>query len=227
MPRIGENPRVDPRVRGGGAASSAARRTAAGRSPRARGRPTVANAAMDAVRSIPACAGEAPAAPRRCRQPAVDPRVRGGGWCSWCPPSGGGGRSPRARGRPRVDAWASTWGRSIPACAGEAGQGQPEGRGQQVDPRVRGGGRNLPLMPASLSGRSPRARGRRVAVIRQSDPDGSIPACAGEAGADLLKYWEARVDPRVRGGGISAMVLPGKAGGRSPRARGRLLGLSP
>ncbi len=52
-------PQVDPRVRGGGQDVTRSALIAAGRSPRARGRPTYSRRADWLIGSIPACAGEA------------------------------------------------------------------------------------------------------------------------------------------------------------------------
>ena len=70
--------RVDPRVRGGDGWAYARESGAAGRSPRARGRPRRKLIENDQTRSIPACAGETIFCVLWIVMAWVDPRVRGG-----------------------------------------------------------------------------------------------------------------------------------------------------
>ncbi len=91
--------RVDPRVCGGGVIRSIIPCSAAGRSPRMRGRRSHKRPTVTASGSIPAYAGEAPRSPVDDIGHGVDPRVCGGGrvaaFCTWLDR----GRSPRMRGR--------------------------------------------------------------------------------------------------------------------------------
>ncbi len=58
-----------------------------------------------------------------------------------------------------------------------------------------------------MRGRSPRGRGRQYAVINTGMRDGSIPAWAGETGAQLGRKTGRGVDPRVGGGDVVMRVL--------------------
>ena len=214
-------PQVDPRVRGGDNTWWRWRMRGLGRSPRARGRPPAAAPRGAVPGSIPACAGETPEWREDQRRGRVDPRVRGGDADEKRKAKTSAGRSPRARGRQAGFFGDGRSGGSIPACAGETA-GTSIGRGEsRVDPRVRGGDASGKPIRRTVTGRSPRARGRRFPTSSQPQKKGSIPACAGETDKQASSQPSQQVDPRVRGGDscISPIVPPGW--GRSPRARGR------
>ena len=86
---------------------------------------------------------------------------------------------------------------------------------------MRGGGRIHAAKTLIDEGRSPHARGRRMAHEKPENKDGSIPACAGEAGVKSYFYCRAGVDPRMRGGGYVFFIFQRQHQGRSPHARGR------
>ena len=131
------------------------------------------------------------------------------------------GRSPHARGRPTAGAAKGRASRSIPACAGEAASTSMPCSMMRVDPRMRGGGAAADHLADQLAGRSPHARGRHRLRLGRRFQDGSIPACAGEAGPRRSRPRAHRVDPRMRGGGSSPAPAPRARRGRSPHARGR------
>ncbi len=223
MQTLGEDRRVDPRVRGGATGSGSVTAPVRGRSPRARGSlrwPCVDYAAWG---SIPACAGEPPTSPWWAAITRVDPRVRGGARRTTIPYRSVMGRSPRARGSLDHSGVGVPGAGSIPACAGEPALrftrlGEP-----RVDPRVRGGARRTRRASTPHRGRSPRARGSPGAAAYGPTKAGSIPACAGEPGPCGLYGWGAGVDPRVRGGAFVNANIEAGGVGRSPRARGSRL----
>ena len=131
------------------------------------------------------------------------------------------GRSPRARGRLQRLRHAHRLRGSIPACAGETNTETRNETPGWVDPRVRGGDRQLRLRGVPCQGRSPRARGRPRSGVRTSVAAGSIPACAGETRTRSGRQRPAQVDPRVHGGDRQGSSAMGDPVGRSPRARGR------
>ncbi len=235
--------RVDPRVRGGAIESVHFFLLCAGRSPRARGSRRVRGRAATRSGSIPACAGE-PGARGRCRTSTrVDPRVRGGADQTYgqitdaegrSPRARGsrsgdlargeiGGRSPRARGSPASPSANDVAAGSIPACAGEPAGSLGLRASRRVDPRVRGGASHAAMMYSRATGRSPRARGSRLAGDGCGIGSGSIPACAGEPEIPLRHRPAHGVDPRVRGGAIRHSAADFPSTGRSPRARGSLV----
>ena len=135
--------------------------------------------------------------------------------------SGGGGRSPHARGRleglPRRDGGIG----SIPACAGETILCLAAVSVVQVDPRMRGGDDVASPDPTAGAGRSPHARGRRCCFPRPNSRSGSIPACAGETNRVVFAVRPSQVDPRMRGGDGTSGTRYHTVSGRSPHARGR------
>ena len=182
-PAIGlllESIRVYPRVCGGTAIHRCRRRAMSGLSPRVRGNPTRPNHDPDRERSIPACAGEPPAAGPRLRGRGVYPRVCGGTVTRFGASVGASGLSPRVRGNRE---WASAepdLEGSIPACAGEPVPGNPVCGRPEVYPRVCGGTAADTDPPRKSLGLSPRVRGNRDPVVHVLEVGGSIPACAGE-----------------------------------------------
>ncbi len=213
--------RVDPRVRGGGATHRHKGHDIWGRSPRTRGRQVHSVLSEPSRGSIPAYAGEAIRSKCRTMRARVDPRVRGGGTHPDEPLRGNTGRSPRTRGRQEAAAMLEALGGSIPAYAGEATVTDESTKSPQVDPRVRGGGLTLAVRLATVTGRSPRTRGRHWCAKMKTPVFRSIPAYAGEAQPGSISSAFDRVDPRVRGGGKSTFLKGKNHAGRSPRTRGR------
>ncbi len=113
---------------------------------------------------------------------------------------------------------------SIPACAGKPYCEQVAMGLPKVDPRVRGEAFISAKSKRSLWGRSPRARGSRRRNRPRLPQQGSIPACAGKPRYNAHKDSPGQVDPRVRGEARAACVSGLIARGRSPRARGSLMG---
>ena len=192
-----------------------------GLSPRVRGKPGCCRRRQPALRSIPACAGEAREPARRYRPPAVYPRVCGGSSSGSQRPSVQAGLSPRVRGK-LIVAY-RRYGKlgSIPACAGEAPGTAGAYRKRRVYPRVCGGSLRRRRCRCLLRGLSPRVRGKHAVGHRLISSCGSIPACAGEAYPHQPRPALPRVYPRVCGG--SKAVANGKSTlfGLSPRVRGK------
>ena len=110
---------VYPRVCGGTGKSRPWFRRRTGLSPRVRGNQELAREMEQAMRSIPACAGEPSAIGGNSRAEQVYPRVCGGTDQMLGGTQGVHGLSPRVRGN-LVDVFRPLLGqRSIPACAGE------------------------------------------------------------------------------------------------------------
>ena len=170
--------------------------------------------------SIPAWAGE----PRHhaivTRPARVDPRVGGGAAERFVHSRPGEGRSPRGRGsRVRQGLEPGTKG-SIPAWAGEPYRITPTGGDTRVDPRVGGGAGDRVAQACALEGRSPRGRGSHDRRAVEANPDGSIPAWAGEPTIASSARDQGAVDPRVGGGAPRVPLRLVGRRGRSPRGRG-------
>ncbi len=172
--------------------------------------------------SIPACAGEPPAAWTRRGSAAVYPRVCGGtAWVRLSSVSMSG-LSPRVRGNRIQAPVAGHQHRSIPACAGEPPYGPGDCGRSGVYPRVCGGTVCLVFIPRRVVGLSPRVRGNLGGRSGPRRLAGSIPACAGEPSNDTPVATPTGVYPRVCGGTGYAYTNTNIQAGLSPRVRGNL-----
>ena len=151
-----------------------------GLSPRVRGNPAPPGYVGPEGRSIPACAGEPSIAAFSLSSSAVYPRVCGGTSLSRPDFPPGKGLSPRVRGNPPPGTGLRPPRRSIPACAGEPGQGVCSRTNTMVYPRVCGGTQLRGVYQQYQLGLSPRVRGNQLHRQFGNVGSGSIPACAGE-----------------------------------------------
>ena len=131
--------RVYPRLRGGSSRTRLPASNQWGLSPPTRGIRACAVLASIWGRSIPAYAGDpawigCPIPPH-----TVYPRLRGGSYANRYPDPGDEGLSPPTRGIRIVPAITQSWGRSIPAYAGDPIPPHNITGGNKVYPRLRGG----------------------------------------------------------------------------------------
>ena len=152
------------------------------------------------LRSIPACAGEPPAAATAAYRRRVYPRVCGGTDTGRFARPVQGGLSPRVRGNQHHIYVGCDVRRSIPACAGEPGMRCPLSPSRQVYPRVCGGTYIRGLLWGQRRGLSPRVRGNHRWSQQRCSKTRSIPACAGEPLVPLGQVQQDGVYPRVCGG---------------------------
>ena len=213
--------RVYPRERGGDPHDASSVFDEQGLSPRTRGRRCADRRSAMSGGSIPANAGETPAADSTSAARRVYPRERGGD--NLVGPIGdiAQGLSPRTRGRrPQGEAAHGRLG-SIPANAGETSPVGATASLSRVYPRERGGDSSAPATARRRGGLSPRTRGRPADAPHPGLPAGSIPANAGETAAADLVALAFRVYPRERGGDWFRYCRERSAQGLSPRTRGR------
>ena len=212
---------VYPRVCGGNPVPHQERNGRWGLSPRVRGKHHGLHHRQDALRSIPACAGETIGCCAESPCFGVYPRVCGGNQ----PQTRNGrhqlGLSPRVRGK-RVRVCRVIFKRrSIPACAGETPAFPRYAGVVEVYPRVCGGNPRYRNLFGCGDGLSPRVRGKLRAIRAGGLDTRSIPACAGETlrkGAEGNFY---EVYPRVCGGNGYGAQRPAPSAGLSPRVRGK------
>ena len=153
----------------------------------------------------------------------VYPRVCGGTDCAVLPALLFQGLSPCVRGNRGYDRIDTGRAGSIPVCAGEPHPLPPRLRPTGVYPRVCGGTSLPPDAYASANGLSPRVRGNRTPGEILGEPDGSIPACAGEPGSPAPATTLGGVYPRVCGGTAGGNAWYRITSGLSPRVRGNPL----
>ena len=130
---------VYPRVGGGNRLPTQTSTIKRGLSPRGRGKLDVPRHRMQAIRSIPAWAGETTHAEQYKCSTKVYPRVGGGNARRALSSALAQGLSPRGRGKHRGLVYADEPGRSIPAWAGETRASLSRCSQRTVYPRVGGG----------------------------------------------------------------------------------------
>ena len=130
------------------------------------------------------------------------------------------GLSPRGRGSPSRYQTAAISCGSIPAWAGEPAVLPRALLLRRVYPRVGGGAGGPSKGTAPSTGLSPRGRGSHQCLLFSGQPEGSIPAWAGEPAVLPRALLHRRVYPRVGGGATNAFSLVGSQKGLSPRGRG-------
>ena len=118
-------------------------------------------------------------------------------------------------------------GGSIPAGAGEPSAGCSSRSVSRVYPRGCGGTDKGDSGEAADGGLSPRVRGNLRRARRGEPCRGSIPAGAGEPGAQSATLRSPGVYPRGCGGTQKSCSTGGSTRGLSPRVRGNLGGRSP
>ena len=130
------------------------------------------------------------------------------------------GLSPRLRGNGKSSCPGGKSEGSIPALAGERGDGYQSDEWSGVYPRACGGTAVRHVTRQKPEGLSPRLRGNdscRIAGLRRL---GSIPALAGERGKASALVGIAGVYPRACGGTSRSQLFSVGGKGLSPRLRG-------
>ena len=174
----------------------------------------------DAVRFIPACAGNAGQPGGRQAPEPVHPRVCGERSTLRAAATVATGSSPRVRGTPRGTGRGGSARRFIPACAGNAASARCGHRCAPVHPRVCGERQQQAGTQQPISGSSPRVRGTQQFVQAEAGSLRFIPACAGNATDPPYGVLEEAVHPRVCGERVIMLAAAPAAIGSSPRVRG-------
>ena len=199
--------------------------SAAGSSPRVRGKPLVALPADDASGLIPACAGKT----FKSRRPALPswahPRVCGENSWTGSRLISSPGSSPRVRGKHCPRRGPSRPGGLIPACAGKTVAAGKALYDLGAHPRVCGEN-NVAGFGSDLDwGSSPRVRGKQAVQALGGEPGGLIPACAGKTSPCRGGCARTRAHPRVCGENPEGGSHVRERAGSSPRVRGKRRGV--
>ena len=191
-----------------------------GSSPRLRGT-QVHDRLRDPVhRFIPAPAGNTRYVPRADANAAVHPRACGEHRSAYGSNSTSSGSSPRLRGtRARQPSPPGTF-RFIPAPAGNTIALMILARVTTVHPRACGEHLERIGIGQSIAGSSPRLRGTRDEVVRQSGARRFIPAPAGNTRLNTSSTVSFSVHPRACGEHQVELQTVGDTAGSSPRLRG-------
>ena len=138
-------------------------------------------------------------------------------------PTGSAGSSPHARGTPNSDIVTLRTAGIIPACAGNTNRHSALTLPTRDHPRMRGEHLHAGVDNDGKPGSSPHARGTPHSACKFDQPDGIIPACAGNtehAHNCPFAIWD---HPRMRGEHQSAYCWRAAPTGSSPHARGTLI----
>ena len=131
------------------------------------------------------------------------------------------GSSPRGRGKPRGDPRRGRVRRLIPAWAGKT-RGRPAvSLVFRAHPRVGGENGKLDDAKHTLTGSSPRGRGKRLDALEASLSEGLIPAWAGKTSSCAACPPSPRAHPRVGGENPPRQKPASNGRGSSPRGRGK------
>ena len=191
-----------------------------GLSPRERGNPQGRKAVIPIEGSIPARAGEPTSRPNKLFTGTVYPRASGGTCERRSQRNTHRGLSPRERGNQLYPAAALATLRSIPARAGEPGEGTIGLMKVRVYPRASGGTDIFGREPHDYEGLSPRERGNLRSLLVCSSRGLSIPARAGEPLLIIGLILLSGVYPRASGGTEVTLGPSINGQGLSPRERG-------
>ena len=192
-----------------------------GSSPRGRGKPGCWQLHKQYRGLIPAWAGKTPRRSPPRTQRRAHPRVGGENFAKSLPAFCPMGSSPRGRGKPCRLPAAFSIRRLIPAWAGKTRLSLPRTRPRKAHPRV-GGENDVSIVHADCdAGSSPRGRGKHRRYPRMPRVDGLIPAWAGKTCSARSVEVNASAHPRVGGENSDWETIDGRAGGSSPRGRGK------
>ena len=169
-----------PRVCGENAVAAGAAASAAGSSPRVRGKRSRRNPRRYRSRLIPACAGKTKMTPMPTRSRWAHPRVCGENLAASKSAWAWMGSSPRVRGKRLLPSHSRNRGGLIPACAGKTDARGTQDKPSEAHPRVCGENCCCFLEEGCCGGSSPRVRGKRTTSAQPTEALGLIPACAGK-----------------------------------------------
>ena len=194
-----------------------------GSSPRVRGKQDLRGRGDEAPGLIPACAGKTSGPCPRPSPSWAHPRVCGENLGPVTATDDGRGSSPRVRGKPAPARRPLADQGLIPACAGKTVAPGRTARTNRAHPRVCGENNHSPDPLPTLTGSSPRVRGKRSVVLFLGPVDWLIPACAGKTSRNRAGMSQPWAHPRVCGENGAATEATRTKVGSSPRVRGKLV----
>ena len=196
--------------------------SAAGSSPRMRGKLGDPGGGVAARRIIPAHAGQTKPAWHRSLMPSDHPRACGAN--SGQPQTGGDdfGSSPRMRGKPAARSRRVMRVRIIPAHAGQTSAAARAGWSRPDHPRACGANVLTLHLHHAASGSSPRMRGKRLDFKGFELKSRIIPAHAGQTTTTGACDAATKDHPRACGANAKWLRSCPAPSGSSPRMRGKL-----
>ena len=191
-----------------------------GSSPRKRGTGPCRRHHLQAVRFIPAQAGNS--GPGRSSRVAssVHPRASGEQDATAGLDTPAGGSSPRKRGTVDYLSHPDGYRRFIPAQAGNRARPCRRSGHETVHPRASGEQTAGQGSRSHRRGSSPRKRGTDALALEQVRRERFIPAQAGNSARMAIPFSQPSVHPRASGEQGEARACPSRRAGSSPRKRG-------
>ena len=170
-----------------------------GSSPRVRRKRVMCGSIFCPNGLIPACAGKTLSRRTAQRASSAHPRMCGENQGLTWQQLPTAGSSPHVRGKPRDGTRVDHLGGLIPACTGKTSQRARRWSESRAHPRVCG--ENMACWPArvSVSGSSPRVRGKLSGFVRLCLGYQLIPACAGKTTQTQTTWCSPSAHPRVCG----------------------------
>ena len=210
-----------PRACGENAAAAARVLTAAGSSPRVRGKRLGCGFSLRGWRLIPARAGKTLAHRRRSTRTTAHPRACGENIIDGFHKVVLDGSSPRVRGKQHPAGAGRRRRRLIPARAGKTGPRTPTRGAAPAHPRACGENHAGVGLLSDQVGSSPRVRGKHRGSFLGLGGGGLIPARAGKTAGVVRRLPRPQAHPRACGENVAAGLCGGGAEGSSPRVRGK------
>ena len=193
-----------------------------GTSPRMRGKRHRTPGGRPSRRNIPAYAGKTRSWMAFCAGLPEHPRVCGENGTTAHRPNRIQGTSPRMRGKLWVDLADMRLDRNIPAYAGKTFPVSHKTSTTPEHPRVCGENPRNNWSLRSVSGTSPRMRGKLILELTNFLPRRNIPAYAGKTTLEDMSLDAYEEHPRVCGENGRRFKPSSPLAGTSPRMRGKL-----
>ena len=170
---------------------------------------------------IPACAGKTGRLPENAYTWWAHPRVCGENCVSGMGIEADRGSSPRVRGKRLFQVAGHLYSRLIPACAGKTSLNAWTPWSKRAHPRVCGENHFSTSSNSTLTGSSPRVRGKLRREALSNDRCVLIPACAGKTLYGTDRRRRPKAHPRVCGENSLRRAARSHFIGSSPRVRGK------
>ena len=210
-----------PRACGENTTSSPHKSCLATSSPRVRGKPRAPGGTSFASRLIPACAGKTSSRASSPPSGRAHPRVCEENVIAGFIAAVRAGSSPRVRGKRWRRSCRRRRGRLIPARAGKTGDDAADRVERGAHPRACGENNKRSSSNRTLSGSSPRVRGKPDSPNLGDITAGLIPACAGKTRRGWARASGSAAHPRVCGENLARLRSKAADAGLIPACAGK------
>ena len=192
-----------------------------GSSPRGRGKHVNGELGSHIAGLIPARAGKTLISPLISRPAGAHPRAGGENLSAYSFAAADAGSSPRGRGKPVAGDRGEPGDGLIPARAGKTRTSAPSRPSPSAHPRAGGENCTGRRIRWAVRGSSPRGRGKRDNLPHRVRRVRLIPARAGKTPRSKMRPPWRPAHPRAGGENATTPMKSVRAGGSSPRGRGK------